>query len=169
MQHRRIYADGPDSTELRPETALELLRGSVVRTGGVVHLLTTPTDASCRGVTLLCRRASEFVIPAFAPASGGSGSSANIKDKPGSGRPRNAARNRVRGEEGRLNIGERRGERARGGKEEDLSSNEKDWASLLFEWGVVTTRSEVIVPHKALEVWYHDTSLETSSEGMQLL
>ena len=54
---------------------------------------------------------------------------------------------------------------ARGGKDEEESSKEGDWAGMLAEWGVVTARSEVVVPHKALEVWYHDAAPETSSEG----
>ncbi|CAM9750733.1 unnamed protein product, partial [Laminaria digitata] len=113
---------GPALTGLRPEAALELLWGSVVRTGGVAHLLATPTDVSCRGVTLLCRRGPEFAIPAVAPLGGGSScSSAKVKDKSGSGRPRknaNAARIKKRGdgggESGVTAAGEQQRQGARG-------------------------------------------------------
>lgn len=241
-------ADGSALTGLRPESALELLRGSVVRTGGVVHLLATPTDVTCRGVTLQCRRAPEYRIPAVAPAAaaggggggGGrdSGGSAKVKDKSGSGRPRNAdaARKRGGGGEGDgTSAGERQGARratgggasSRGGgatthdndarervdrdekggkegkdgshrrharhsapsvnaavgsrcggsvgggnggareegKDDEASPKEGDWAGVLADWGVVTILSEVVVPNKALEVWYHDAAPETSSGG----
>lgn len=234
-------ADGSALTGLRPESALELLRGSVVRTGGVVHLLATPTDATCRGVTLLCRRAPEYRIPAVAPAAaaGGSGGSAKVKNKSGSGRSRNANAARKRGGEGEgggTNAGERQGaRRATGGgassrsggatthdngarervdrdgkegkdgshrrharhsapsvnaaagsrcgssvgggsggareeaKDDEASPKEGDWAGMLADWGVVTTLSEVVVPHKALEVWYHDAAPDTSSEGVSYI
>ncbi|CAN0548727.1 unnamed protein product, partial [Ectocarpus sp. 12 AP-2014] len=35
---------------------------------------------------------------------------------------------------------------------------EGDWAGRLSDWGAVTISSEVVVPHKALEVSYHDIS-----------
>lgn len=45
-------------------------------------------------------------------------------------------------------------------KEEE---KEGDWAHRLSEWGVVTTGSEVVVPHKALEVCYHDARRPASA------
>lgn len=57
------FSGGLDSSTLRAESALELLRGSVVRAGGVVRFLATPADPTCRSFRLLCRRASEYDIP----------------------------------------------------------------------------------------------------------
>lgn len=46
--------------------------------------------------------------------------------------------------------------KSRGGH--SAGGDEGDWASRLSEWGVVTSCSEVVTPHKALEVQYHDVA-----------
>lgn len=209
--------DAAATAPLRPESALELLLGCAVRTGGVVHLLPAPTDAVCRGVRLLCRRAPEFFIPPLppptseasaAPSGGGgtAGSHRSSRDRSGGGgRPRDAGRRR-RGEgerstgAGRQHLAEESEARsdvaaasrgttdARGGGEKESraragtaqatnnaakaegsgcgtrrgepgdreAGDGQDWARRLSEWGTVTTGSEVVVPHEALEVSYHD-------------
>lgn len=68
-------------------------------------------------------------------------------------------------------VSERRG-RGRWEKEgKGKSGNvERDWASRLRDWGVVTMTTKVVVPSSALEVWYHDNAKDTgglfSTEGV---
>ncbi|CAN0152691.1 unnamed protein product, partial [Ectocarpus fasciculatus] len=193
---------------LRPESALELLRSCVVRSGGVVHLLHAPADAACRGVRLLCRRAPEHVVPLSAASSAGTtpstgastsrragGSHRSNKEKSSHGRPRGTRRRSREGEDAEKRkvgaCGEGETERldakqatavtdvactrqgnsetratadARGSSESGTPGGktgvekEGDWACRLSDWGVVTISSEVVVPHKALEVCYHDMS-----------
>lgn len=224
---------------LRPESALELLRGCAVRTDGVVHLLTTATDAVCRGVRLLCRRSPGFVIPPLpvpapeisAPSNRGSGGGGHrsSKKQPGCGRPRDTGwrtegEGRGAGEQRPTGVETRDGAAGPGpaseggekGKERDTrvgavvrgggggggtgvrhvqhgiaaaaaattatvgrsgrgtpggkkggsrAGEEGDWARRLSEWGVVTTGSEVVVPHRALEVWYRDARRPASSSS----
>lgn len=173
-----LGAGGGDATETallqRPEAVLELLRGCAVRTGGVVHLLPAPTDAVCRGVRLLCRRAPEFVVPpplasapetsATASRRGGGGSGGGVavgghrssKTDSSSGRPRQPGRRHSGGGEKKTGAEREAGLGVRG--QSAGGGGGGDWASRLSDWGVVTTGSEVVIPHKALEVWYHDVT-----------
>ncbi|CAM9442051.1 unnamed protein product [Pylaiella littoralis] len=210
----------------RPEAVLELLRGCAVETGSVIYLLPAPTDAVCRGIRLLCRRAPEFVIPpllTFSPETsvasryGGGGETAgggrrSSKKGSSSGRPRESGRplgggEGAAGEELEAGVGKRGGAPVRG-PTRDRGDTEKgrptraamaeevgtdvrqprhapaaatsngrergeggqsagggggDWASRLSKWGVVTTCSEIVTPHKALEVWYHDVAVAAAA------
>ncbi|CAN0454861.1 unnamed protein product, partial [Ectocarpus sp. 8 AP-2014] len=206
---------GDARSALRPESALELLRGCVVRSGGVVHLLHVPADAACRCVRLLCRRAPEHVVPlstdspsGTTPATGASasrragGSHRSSNEKSSHGRRRGTRRRSREGEDaeekrkvGACGEGEterlgtkqatagtdvactRRGDSATGAIVDAGGSSESgipggktgvekegDWAGLLSDWGAVTITSEVVVPHKALELSYHDISAATPSK-----
>lgn len=220
---------GGDATSTllrRPEAVLELLRGCAVETGSVIYLLPAPTDAVCRGIRLLCRRAPEFVIPpllTFSPETsaasrcGGGGETTgggrrSSKKGSSSGRPRESGRplgggEGAAGEELEAGVGKRGGAPVRG-PTRDRGDTEKgrptraamadevgtdvrqprhapaaatsngrergeggqsaeggggDWASRLSKWGVVTTCSEIVTPHKALEVWYHDVAVAAAA------
>lgn len=67
--------------------------------------------------------------------------------------------------------GHRSGETGRKGGDKEGGevawANRGGWAGLLSGWGYVTTSTEIVVPHKALEVWPHDVTpfLATNSTG----
>lgn len=211
-------AVGDARSALRPESALELLRGCVVRSGGVVHLLHAPADAACRGVRLLCRRAPEHVVPLSAASSAGTipaagaaksrragGSHRSSNEKSSHGRPRGTRRRSREGEDAEEKrkveaCGEGETERvgakqatavtdvactrrqgdsvtkaiadARGSSGSGTPGGktgvekEGDWACRLSDWGAVTISSEVVVPHKALEVCYHDISAAAAAPAV---
>lgn len=274
----RDATDGSKSVPLRPEAALEILRGSVVRTSGVIHLLASPTDSNCQGMSLRCRRGADGATAVGAAANpkaavedglraaaaqsdtertvivdmnsgpcrasrrvtkhsddgrtrGGRGDAedkrcgrtsrsdegvgqagpdrnyrgrgARTRDRGGNlreldsdndGRHKGSERPRRHGVDGVRGGRERRDEKAgcgeeiaptpivataeeghgvgdrtldggnRGkGCEEWATEAGRDWASRLYDWGVVTESTKVMVPSSAIEVWYHDT--EHTADG----
>ena len=217
-------ADSQDATSPspRPAAALELLRGSVVRSGGVVHLMVAPTDPTCRSARLLCRRSPEFVIPTrgYYRDHGDSvwndadtnGVAIGAEDNKRSGR-RNDYDHRSSGSRGRKGKGEAEGAGRAAGKGEreyagargdDLAEAEhfgvektrhlgendgrpgegsssacflkgatgidgRGWVERLHNWGVITACSEVVIPHEALDVRYHDLEATEDLSGAHLI
>lgn len=199
---------------LRPEYALELLRGAVVQAGGTVHFLPTPADTTCRGVRLRCKRVPESYIQTAledeTTVDGGGGSSNRNEVKDGNGRFnvkgdwraraegdwRGAGSDDSRPETGsdvggagegrkhrrsRANEGSDRrmmfvegesvrgqGRRAAQGKKRgggEAWTEADGWAYQLREWGMVGTSTEVVVPDKAMEVYYNDARTDFEGEA----